>query len=110
MTQPAGRRDRRIVIEKDTATPGDTDGHGTQIQTWTPFAERWAQVIETGGAELEAAQATNAEVTVLFKLLHLAGVTPAMRVIYKGRTFDVIRALEVGRAVGLNILGKERRA
>ena len=46
----AGERNKRLRIERDTASTQDSEGHVTE--TWTKVADRWCKVEPLSGREL----------------------------------------------------------
>lgn len=76
---PAGKRDKRIVIETPTETTADS-GAVTVGDPWVAFATIWASMAETGGTELYRAQQVNPEVSSIWKTNWIQGVTPRMRI------------------------------
>ena len=69
------------------------DAAGEPLLSWSLFAERRAELVRTPGTELFA-QGRNGRVPTVFKLRYLAGVTPAMRLLCKGKVFNIISAID----------------
>lgn len=108
----AGRLRHRITIQESTPTQ---DSFGEVDDDWSEFATRWARVVTGGGVsrarERFANDAKYAEADVRFELRHIDGVTPEMRVVYDGRTFDIIAAENVNeRDRETHIMATERTA
>ena len=89
----AGKLRHRITIEQNTPT---RDALGAEVDSWTTFAVRWAAVEPLGGREFWDAAQVNAERRTRFRLRHLAGVTPAMRVSFDNRVFDIHAVIDAG--------------
>lgn len=81
----AGARDRRIVIQ--TLTETTTDG-GEITEAATTFATVWAEIMPLSGRELWIAQQSQATTTHKITMIYRPGITPKMRAIYNGRTFN----------------------
>lgn len=83
----AGRLKHRIVIERLEKL---TDEGGGTIEAWKPWANVWAAVDPMYGKEAEQAKATQAEITHKVVIRFLKGLTPDMRVRFKGdRIFNI---------------------
>lgn len=97
----AGPLDRTVAIERVTVVEDD---YGGQIETWQTLATVPAQVAQQSGREFLAAAQTQAERRVLFRLRWLAGVTVLDRVLYDGRTHNILDVKELGRREGLELM------
>lgn len=89
MARPS--RIHRIRIETPT-TSRDTRGGVTK--TWAPFAVVWAAVRSLSGTEVIAAQQRVPESTHEMDTYYISGVTPKMRVVFDGSTYDVLAAID----------------
>lgn len=102
----SGELDQRITIQTYTPTRG---GSGQQIQTWTTFATRWAQVQTSGGSESFYNPQLVAESSHKLKLRYITGVKPTMRILWSGHTLDIIHVDESRKRQGeLYILAREK--
>ena len=82
----AGKLDQRIEIQ--TSITG-RDSLNAQTAQWIKFAEVWASVRQTMGREFLKAEDVQAEGKASFTIRFREGVTSAMRVIWRGRTFGI---------------------
>ncbi|AVP57751.1 phage head closure protein [Pulveribacter suum] len=82
----AGRLDQRVTLEKFTTT---TDGWGQPVQSWTPLATVWAAAEPLVGREFIAAQAAQSEVTARIRIRWRGDVNSQVRVVHRGKTYDV---------------------
>ena len=82
----AGLLRERVTIESVTET---RDAFGGVVQSWSTFATVWARVVSAKGDEAIRAAAEQAQHAVRFQLRWLDGVTPAMRLAWDGRTYDI---------------------
>lgn len=104
----SGARDRRITLQRGSSTPSD---YGDPVTTWAPLATVWAQVTPVSDRERFAAAQTVAEITHRFAIRYgaaWADFSPADRLIYQGRVYDVAAVKEIGRREGLEITARAR--
>lgn len=107
----AGKRDRRIRVERGTERAQGPDG-SVELD-WTLAYEAWGQVEPLSGRELFEAQQWVAKVDTRFTILQPptgVSVTPdaKVRLVYRERAYDVKHVTELGRHVGLVILAQAR--
>lgn len=89
---------RQISIQAVTQT---ADSFGQPIESWadvTGLTDLFASVINTGGKEYYAAQKLNAEVTAVFKVRYVSGITVLHRVKYGSRYFHILNVNNVNEA------------
>ncbi len=101
----AGKMDRFITIEEFTAVQ---DAFGQETETWTEFATVWAEKVDIKARERFAAQQDLAEETTRFRMRYLQGITPKMRIVDDGKTYDIEGIAELGRRVGMEITATAR--
>lgn len=104
----AGSLDRRISIERATAT---TNALNETILTWECLTEVWAAVEEVPDGERWRAAEVAADVTTRFTIRWsgvVADVNPKDRIVYKDRIHDVKRVKELGRREGIEITASAR--
>jgi len=72
------------------------DDIGNQTEEWAKVAEVWAAVEPLQGDEKLAAAYIQAETTHKVTIRYLAGITPANRLLFDGRTLEIesVRNLE----------------
>ena len=100
----AGKRDRRITIERYTGE--DRDSFNNPVKNWAPLATVWAEKNDVSDGERVAAQEAGAEITTRFRILwspDVASVDPKCRIVLDGRVYDVTGVKEIGTRVGLEI-------
>ncbi len=102
--------DRLVTIE----TRVGTNAYGQPGGPWTAFAANvWAKIEHIGGKEVVNQTEYAAEITDLFTLPYVAGVTPKMRVNFvdidaKTRYFDILFVQNIEqRGFFLELLAKE---
>jgi SPP1 family predicted phage head-tail adaptor len=104
MTKAAVRR-HLVTIQQATETPDD---YGAPVPGWATATTAWGEVVDLSGKEFFAAQQVNAEVTTRIRIRYTAGITPKMRAIANGRTFDILAVLDPeGRKRELHLMCKE---
>lgn len=104
----AGKLDRRITIERFTAT---LDALGGEIRTWAPLATVWASAtpsptLRSGERPADGEPAATAEMR--FQIRWGLGVTVLDRIAYDGRHWNISRVNEIGRRVGQDITAATR--
>lgn len=88
-----GRMNRRITIQYQAGL--DEDEEANTEPRWEEFATVWAAISPLRGREYFAAAAVNAETTVRFRIRYRSGVSPAMRVLYNGKKYDIKSVIDV---------------
>lgn len=99
----AGKLDRRITIERYGVTY-NADNEPTE--GFTALATVWASVEYASDGEKARAAEVAATVSVRFQIRYssmVKDVNPKDRVIYEGKTFDIVGVKELGRREGLEI-------
>lgn len=95
----------RITIQEHTETINE---NGFPEETWQDKHYLWAMIKTLQGREYYQAAATQNENTVRFVVRYTAGITPDMRILHKGRTFDIVSVInddEMNKT--LTIMAKE---
>lgn len=93
----AGKLCRRILFQRRD-TP--LDSYGQQVTSWSDAFTAWASIEALSARELFAAQAVQSEVTHKITVRYRAelanpAVVAAMRVVYRGRIFNIQGATNV---------------
>lgn len=96
----AGKFDRRITLE---APSNRTKASGSVEVVWTPVGSPWAELVSASGNESAADDQVNAVQRAVFRIRFRRDVTPAMRLIYRGRAYAINDVLEVDRNQMLQI-------
>lgn len=87
----AGRLNRRITIEEKSVA---RDSYGGESITWSAVATVWAAVLPIRGREYVAIRQAGAELTTRFLIRYMAGITPAMRVVYDGAAYYIREVID----------------
>lgn len=87
----AGPLRHRVKIQAKTLT---TDSYGGPVETWADFDTVWANIEPLQGNELVKAQAVRTETTHRITMRYLSGVTPAHRITYAGRYFNLLSVID----------------
>lgn len=77
----AGEFDQRVTLQ---APSSSVDGLGHRTETWAPVATVWAKAQPLRGREFFAAGQVQSEAAVRFFIRYRAGLTGAMRVVWRG--------------------------
>ena len=77
----AGDLDQRITLQQRSTA---LDALGQATESWVDVATVWASAQPLRGREFFAAGAMQSEASVRFRIRHRAGVTGAMRVLWRG--------------------------
>lgn len=101
----AGSLDRRITIERFTAT---VDDFGEEVKSWAPLRTVWANVTPISDGERWRAGEVGATVTTRFAIRWGAGVGVEDRIVFDGRVYDVVGVKEIGRREGQEITASAR--
>jgi SPP1 family predicted phage head-tail adaptor len=81
-----GRLNRLISIEASTPA---TDSSGFDSGSWSEAFSAWAKIEPTSGREYRGGEKIESETTHNFTIRFQAGITPAHRIVYSGRVFDI---------------------
>ncbi|ARC87136.1 phage head closure protein [Rhodovulum sp. MB263] len=91
--------DQRVTIERVSRAP---DGMGGATETWAPIATVWAQILPVRGTEKWEAMRVSPEARMKVRI-HWQGdaagqpfCTPADRLVWRGRTYNIDSALPYG--------------
>ncbi len=90
----AGMLNKRITIQQK-ATPVVQDEFGEEDPVWETVATVWASAEPLRGQEYLEAMRLEADIDIRFRIRYYAGLTPAMRVYYDGRYFNIISVIDV---------------
>lgn len=86
----AGRLSESIVIQDKAVT---RDAYGAESITWTTVATVPASAEPIAGREYLAMRQAQADISIRFRIRYLAGVTPAMRVQWRGGYYDILEVI-----------------
>jgi SPP1 family predicted phage head-tail adaptor len=89
----AGKLRERVTIQQATES---RNALGETTLAWSTFTERWASV--EGVSSREALELGQADVSISHRvrLRYVNGMTHNMRLVWRGRTLDIISLLEYG--------------
>lgn len=86
--------DQKIEIQRQALTKNN---FGEEAIAYTHFASAWAAVNYKGGREGFYASQVVATGEVVFKIRYIASLSETMRIVYKGRNYNISHIVEVGR-------------
>jgi SPP1 family predicted phage head-tail adaptor len=87
----AGTLRERVTVQQATETRNRL---GESISEWTTFAEVWASVNGVSAREYLLAGQQQIELSHRVRMRYLTGLTPKMRLSWRGRTLEIISILE----------------
>ncbi len=83
----AGELTHQITLQIKSITQ---DAELNPIPDWADWRTVWAAPMPKTGREFFRLQTNNAEITEVFKIRYIAGVTAHQRIKFKGRYFEII--------------------
>lgn len=81
-----GSMKQRITLQQEAQM---ADGAGGYAVSWTDVATVWAEVDPVNGREVRFARRLEARLTHVISLRYRGDISPAMRVSYDGRLFNI---------------------
>lgn len=100
-----GRLRHRMTIQDYVASK---NSFGEETKVWNDFTEVSASVEPLSGKELFAAQQLHAETTTMIIMRYCEGVNTSMRVLFKGRRYDILHVSnKEERNIAMYLLCKE---
>lgn len=108
-----GERDRRVTIQQAADTEDTT---GFPQQTWTTLTTVFMRKVDASGRERFVAQQLSSPYDSQWEMSYRADMDPDLldvskfrRLVYKGRTFDIVNASLIGRNEGIELLTLARQ-
>lgn len=86
MPEPSGARREQIVIQSSTAS---ADSGGQPIKSWSTLATVWARAEYLTGRESEGMSKINAATNMKFTVNYRTDVTPAMRISWRSKFWNI---------------------
>lgn len=100
----AGSLRERITIQQ---AADNRNVLGEAVQTWSTYATRWASVEGMSSRELLQQGQMTMQVSHRVRLRYVTGLTPTMRLQWRGRTLEIISLLEHGNRTEHELLCQE---
>lgn len=108
----AGRRDRLVTVQQLTEARA---GSGFPGESWTELCEVWANKVDATTAERSRERFVNDQESAAYETTwtlpyradldpELVDVPKTRRLVVRGRVHDIIRAVEVDRRAGVEVL------
>lgn len=107
----AGKLRSRVTIQKRaTVVPGmwsgvapitqadtiaEQDDFGSVITAWDTYATRYAEIVTMRGAERIETDQEISQATHRVRMRFVDGLVPEMRIIYNGRTFEILHINDI---------------
>lgn len=95
MAMSGPKLDRKITLERFTFTTDE--GSGEQVKTWSSLGDVWANKKDTSDSERVRSAEVAAEISTRFTIRYdsaWSDVGPLDRLVYEGRTFDIVGTKE----------------
>lgn len=80
----------QVTIEQRSSVQ---DAAGEPALSWLFFLSRRAEIVRTPGHEVFS-EGRNARVPTVFKLRYVDGVKPQMRLLCRGKVYDILSAVD----------------
>ena len=103
MIHPGSLRERVTVQQASESR----NALGETVLSWATFAERWASVEGVSSRESLAYGQQQISVSHRVRLRYLAGLTQSMRLVWRGRTLEIVSLLEHGNRSEHEIICQE---
>lgn len=81
-----GELKHRITFQKLVT---DINENGFEMEDWQDYKTVWAAITNLHGREYFEAAAVKAENTVKFKIRYIQNIEPTMRIIFKGKRYNI---------------------
>lgn len=88
----ASKLRHRLTLEQETKI---ADGAGGYVRGWEEVAGLWGEITPIGGAERLESGKLQTPVRVRILLRHRGDITPAMRLVYDSRVFNIRSVINV---------------
>ena len=89
----AGKLRERVTVQQASES---RNALGETVLSWATFAERWASVEGVSSRELLQYGQQQIEVSHRVRMRWLSGLTQSMRIVWRGRTLEIVSLLEHG--------------
>jgi SPP1 family predicted phage head-tail adaptor len=89
----AGSLRERVTVQQASES---RNALGETVLSWATFAERWASVEGVSSRELLQYGQQQIEVSHRVRMRWLSGLTQSMRIVWRGRTLEIVSLFEHG--------------
>ena len=100
----AGSLRERVTVQQASES---RNALGETVLSWATFAERWASVEGVSSRESLAYGQQQISVSHRVRLRYLTGLTQSMRLVWRGRTLEIVSLLEHGNRSEHEIICQE---
>lgn len=104
MALRAGDLDRRITLQRAAAVQDPATGE--RVESWATLATVWASRRRASARETLASAELSAEISDVFEIRYgsaWADLNARDRLLFEGRTYNIVTVDEIGRREGLRI-------
>lgn len=99
----AGALRHQLVLQEKSVS---RDAYGGEVISWSTFAIVPGEAAPISGREIVQMRMADADVTTRFRIRHVVGVKPTMRVLWDSLPFNITSVIDVGgRGRELELLG-----
>ncbi|WP_410496488.1 phage head closure protein [Cellulosilyticum sp. ST5] len=88
-----GRLNKRITFQQLLGK--EKDKYGEIIENWGDVITVWAEISPMSGQQFFAAKQINSEITHNVYIRYREGLKPNMRVLFKGRVFEILYIMNI---------------
>lgn len=71
------------------------DAELTPIETWQTWRTLWAQPLPKTGREYYKFAVTDSEITEIFKVRYIGGITPHQRILFRCKYYEILSVINV---------------
>jgi len=100
----AGRRDRKITIERDSGTT--RNAIGSIISNWVTLRSTWVEVIPTSGNEAFRVGADRVVKSARFVMPFFSDLTEKDRIVFDSQNWGIVYIREIGRREATEVLAQ----
>ena len=100
----AGSLRERVTVQQASES---RNALGETVLSWATFAERWASVEGVSSRESLAYGQQQISVSHRVRLRYLTGLTQSLRLVWRGRTLEIVSLLEHGNRSEHEIICQE---
>jgi SPP1 family predicted phage head-tail adaptor len=103
-----GERDRFVMLQQKAEASGTS---GFPVETWSNLGGVWMSKADIRGMERLQAMQMSAKYDTRWEMAYLASMDPELvdvpnlrRLVYQGRTYDIVSASQIGRREGVEVM------
>ncbi len=90
-----GRLNKRITFQQPFQDKQKKNEYGEPVDEWEDIKTVWAEIAPVSGNQFFAAKQINSEITHNVYIRYREGLKPNMRVLFKGRVFEILYIMNI---------------